>query len=99
MCVPKNQIVRLRIRRQIASAGRRDVLKKFNSRPEFGPQTGNAQSRAEDLVQMLLFDAVILALARDAQTEQFAIERETFLRVRNDNRRVINAEKHRSAGL
>ncbi len=77
--VPKNEVVRFRVTGQLASARRRDVFEELDARPAFRAQSGDMQPRTEDLVQMLLLDAVILAFTGNAQTEQVAIEREALV--------------------
>src|SRR5262245_19249362 len=57
---PEDQIICLCIRRQRSSAWRRDVFEEFDARPTLGPQSRDSQPRAEDLIQVLLFSAVVL---------------------------------------
>ena len=58
----------------------------------FAAQCGNQQMSAEYIVQMLLFGAVIFAVARDLEPER-RIERDAFGGVVDDDCRVINAKK------
>src|SRR5262245_39462094 len=64
------------------------------------PQSSDAQTRAENLVEMLLFDTVILAFPGNSQAKQVAVEREATVRVRNNNGGMVNSqEKLGSSGL
>jgi len=56
-------------------------------------QTGNAESCTGHGVQPLLFDAPVLARAGDAAAQHIAIELQARLRVRHDDRRMVDAEE------
>src|SRR5439155_124630 len=77
--VPEKQIIRFCVSSQGVSAGWRDVFEELNARPALRAQAGDVQPRAEDLVQILLLDAVVLTFTGNAQTEQVAIEREALV--------------------
>ena len=94
--MPEDQIIGFGIFRKGAPARGRDILEELDARSFVGAQSGDAQASAEDLVQMLLFDAVVLAFAGNAQTEEVAIEREALFSVGNHDGRVINAEEEGS---
>ena len=90
---------RLPSRLPAAPARRRNVFEELNTRSFFRAQPGDVQTRAENLIEMLLLDAVIFALTRHAHSERVAIKRQALLRIAHDDGRVINAKKNRSAGL
>jgi len=56
---PGQEIVGLSIGGQRSSAGRRDVFQELDPRTVRGPQCGDAEARAEDLVQVFLLRAPI----------------------------------------
>lgn len=49
--------------------------------------------RAEDVVRVFLLEAVVIALTRNAQAKQIAIERLAGVGVRHCNRRVVDPEE------
>ena len=80
-----------------APAGRRAAR---DTRATRSPARGRSQRRdpqprAEHVVQMLLLDVVVLALAGDLHAERVAIEAQRGVRVVDHDRRVIDAEKQR----
>src|SRR5262249_11986186 len=48
---------------------------------------------AEDIVKVFLLWAVILAFSGNSQTEKIAVKLQASVRVRNSNRRVVDAQK------
>ena len=56
------------------AVARREVLEELDARARRRAQRRDAQARAEDVVQVLLLGAVVLALAGDAQAERVAVE-------------------------
>ena len=60
-----------------------------------GPQRRYTQARAEHVVQVLLLGVVVLAFAGNGHAERVAVERQRRVRVVDDDRRVVDAEKQR----
>ena len=61
--------------------------------PSAARKRRDAQPGAEHVVQVLLLDVVVLALAGDLQAERVAIEAQRRVGVVDDDRRVIDAEE------
>src|ERR1044071_9225424 len=93
MRVPENQIVRFGVAWQWSSSRRRDIFEELYAWPELRAEGGDTKASHEHLIQVFLLDAVVLAFAGNAQTNQVAINRQTLLRVAHHNGGVINAEK------
>jgi hypothetical protein len=88
-----NDVVRVDVRRRRSPISRREIFQKLNAGTCVFPHSSNAQMRAKNLIQVLLFGPKIFALACFAHAKQIAIKLETPIRVRNANRCVIDAEK------
>src|SRR5262249_2391066 len=54
---------------------------------------GDAQARAENVVQVLLLGSEVLALSSDPQAERVTVEVDAPLGVRHYDRRVVDAEE------
>ena len=67
--MPEDQIIGFGIFRKGTPARGRYIFEELNSRSSFSAQSSDAQPRAENLVQMLLFDTEVFALTGNAQTE------------------------------
>ena len=85
--------------RRSAGAGRPSRGARYSSSsmpgPCAAPQRRDPQPRAEHVVQVLLLDVVVLALAGDLQPERVAIEAQASVGVVDDDRGVVDAEKQR----
>ena len=92
-CLPVNDVVRVNVRRPRPAIAWRQIFEKLDAWSRSCAHSGDAQMRAENLVQMFLLGPEIFALARFAQSEQVAIKLQTRVRVRNPNRSVIDSEK------
>src|SRR5829696_5760629 len=97
--MPKHEVARLGVIRQRTPSRRRDVFEKLDSRPTRGAQRGDAEPRAENLIEMFLLCAVVLGVACDNHAERAAIKLKALVRVTDDDGRVVDAEKQRSAGV
>ena len=75
-------------------AWRSNVFQEFNTWPPLNSESSDAQSSAEDLIQVLLLNSVIITHARDFHAQPVAVKSQALIGVRNDNRGVINAQKH-----
>src|SRR3954452_14941163 len=62
--MPRNQIVRACVWRQVASTRRRNVFKKLDAGPAGTSQAGDVKTRPKGLVQVLLFYPVVFTLTR-----------------------------------
>src|SRR5215467_14587787 len=69
------------------------ILQKLNSGAGRRSQGGDAKVRPENVVQVLLLYAVILAFSGNLQTKKIAIELEAHVRVGNRDCGVINSKK------
>src|SRR5215472_6752380 len=69
------------------------ILQKLNSGAGGRSQGSDAKVRTEDVVQMFLLRAVILAFSSNPQTKKIAIELEAPFRVGNCDCSVIDAKK------
>src|SRR6266478_3233517 len=67
--LPVPEVIRCRVRRGGAAGPRCEILEELDSRTLCGAQRGDAQVRAEHIVEMLLLGAVILARSGDMQSE------------------------------
>src|SRR4051794_8027856 len=100
MCVRKlqhrvavNEIVGVLVFRKTSSIARTEVLEQLNTRARCCPQRGNSQSCSENVVQVLLLGAVILAFSSDVHPQQVAVETQADFRVRDHNSSVVDTEE------
>ena len=92
--LPMPEIVGLSIVRKRFTVARRQILQELDADTRLrGLQTRDAQSRPTDIVQVFLFDAVIFTFPGNLHLQQITIKFKASLRVLNDNRGVVNAEK------
>lgn len=69
------------------------VFQQLNAGTLRGTQRRDTQPRAENVVQMLLFGAVVFALSRNTHPQGVSIEREACIRIADDDGCVVDAEK------
>src|SRR5712692_9856860 len=70
-----------------------EVFQQLDPRTGRSTKARDSQPCTEDVVQVLLLSSVIFALAGDAHPQRVAIEVQARIRVADDNRSVIDAEK------
>ncbi len=56
-----------------ASIARHQILQKFDSGTRLRAQSGDAQARPGNIVEMFLLDAAVHAFARDIKAQQISI--------------------------
>src|SRR6266581_5320686 len=72
--LPVDLIVGAGLRGVGPAVARGQVFKELDAGPGGGPEARDPQASSEDVVQMLLLGAVVLALPRHLQPEQVAVE-------------------------
>ena len=82
--MPAPKIVAMRIDGCGSSRARRNVFEQFDAGPGGGTKCGDAQTRAEDVVQTFMLDAIVLAVTRDTQAEGVAVATEAGVGVSDD---------------
>src|SRR5262245_28788747 len=92
-------VVSTEIRRCGAPIARRQVFEQFYPWPGGRSERGDAEPRSEDVVQVLLFNIEVLALAGHLQAQYVAIKGQCLIGVVDDDRRVIDAQEHAIATL
>ena len=85
LCVPEHEVVCFGIIRQWASSRRRDIFQKLYARSALHIERRDAQSRAENLIQVFLLYAVIVRPTCNAKAKLIAVERKTLVRVVDDD--------------
>src|ERR1043166_7023169 len=91
--LPKNQIARLRVCRKRTAARRGQILEKFDSRSLGRAQSGDVKPGTKNLVEVLLFNAVVLAFAGYTHAEQVTIKSQALVGIRYDDCCVIDSHK------
>ena len=92
-------IVGLAVGRIGTAIARGQVLQELNRRSGCRPQPRNTQAGAKDIVQPLLLDTVIFALAGDFHPQGIAIKGKTSLRICHHDGGVVNSQKERVFSL
>src|SRR5262249_10305869 len=69
------------------------ILEELDSRPFGSAESRDAQASPKDVVQVLLLDVVVFALAGHLKTERIAIEPERRVRVVDNDCGVVDAQK------
>src|SRR5215831_4184073 len=69
---------------------RRHIVEELDARPCGSPKARDVHPRTEHVRQMLLFDAIILALPGYPQSKQVPVEPQTGLGVAHRDRRVVD---------
>jgi hypothetical protein len=91
--LPVPQVARARVWRERATITRAQVLEELDAWPIGRAQRGDAQVRAEDIVQPLLLWAPVLARPGHTKSKSVAIEGEARFGMVDYDRGVINAEE------
>src|SRR5204863_9556789 len=86
--LPVDQVIGLLLRRKRTPIARRQVFEKLDAGPRRGPQRGDAQPGAENIIEAFLLGTVVLALAGDLHPQPVSIKTQAGLCVCNDDRGV-----------
>src|SRR4029453_7673788 len=93
------QVVRARIQRRRPAIAGRQVLQELDSGTRLRFEPADTHSRSEHIIEMLLFGAVVFALACKLHFQNILVELQAALRVRYRDRRVIDTQKKTPVGL
>src|SRR5712692_1194920 len=93
-----DEVVRALINGEEAPVARTQVFQEFDTRSGRSTQRGDAEMRAEHIVQMFLLGAIVFACSRDSQTEQLAIELEAGVGVGDHDGGVVDPQKEPVVG-
>jgi len=88
-----NEVIAAFVGRCRTAVARREILQEFNSGTRCCPQRRYAQPSPEDVVQVLLFGTVVLALADNLHPQQVAIEMKARIGVGHGNSRMVDSEE------
>src|SRR6516162_4299540 len=77
----------------------RDVLQKLHADPARPAQRGDMQVRSEDIVQVLLLEAVVVTFTGNVQAQEIAVELQASISIRYGNGRVVDAEEQPAVSL
>ena len=88
-----DDIVGAFVRRVWLAATRDQVLQQLNTGTRLRTKGRDSQMGSKYIIQVLLLNAVILALSGHLQSQQVAIELEARIGVFNNDRCVVDAEK------
>src|SRR6516225_1814887 len=91
--LPVRQVIGSRVFGDVAAIARHEVLQQLDAGTVRRTKTGDAQVRAEDVVQVLLFLSVVFACAGDVDAELVAIEGEARVSVADCDRSMVDAEE------
>ena len=97
--LPMSDVVRVKIDGCRPAIARREIFKELNARSLSRAQRGDSKSRAEYVVQVFLFDVVVLAFAGNLHAERVAIEAQRSIRVVDHDRRVIDPHEQSPRGF
>src|SRR5262245_47246505 len=91
--LPVHQVVGAGIGRERAPVAWRQIFQAFTARAGGGPERRNPQTRPEDVVQVLLFRAIVLTLTYHCESKSIPVKFQTVFRIAHDNGGMINAEE------
>src|ERR687896_575046 len=94
--MPMQQVVRLSVSRIRPAILRSQVFEKLDARSRSGAQSGSSQPGAKDVVEPLLLDTVVFALAGDSQAQSVTVEPQAGFCIRNHDGGVIYSKKELS---
>ena len=74
-------VIGVLVRWEWAAVARSQVFEQFDAGAGRAPQSGDTQVGAEDVVEVLLLGAEVLALSSDVESEQVTIEMQCLLHI------------------